>query len=257
MDIKLLNKQENKLNILIKGTDSTFINTLRRIMTAEVPTLAIKSVNFTKNTSALYDEIIAHRLGMLPLITDLKTFDLPEKCSCKNEGCAKCQITLTLKAEGPITVYSSDLKFQDPKVKSVFDKMPIIKLLKGQELEFEAIATLGKAEDHAKYSPALVYYRGVPKFIINKKIQVKPCIKACNDLLKEKGDSLEVTDLSKWNEGYEQTCEEHEINVVNSEKDFVFTIESWGKLSPEEIFTTALDILDEKLDDFSAQLSKA
>ncbi|MBS3168371.1 DNA-directed RNA polymerase subunit D [Candidatus Woesearchaeota archaeon] len=257
MDIKLINKQDNKLIFLIKGTDPVFVNTLRRIMISEVPTLAIKKVTFTKNTSAVYDEFIAHRLGLLPLTTDLKSYELQESCSCKGNGCAKCQVSATLKAEGPITVYASDLKFQDPKVKSVYDKIPIIKLLKGQELEFEAVAGLGKAKDHAKFSPCLAFYRGVPEFDITKKTKLKDCIKACNDLLREKGTSLEVTDYTKWNESYEQTCEEHEIKVTNSEKDFIVTIESWGKLNPEEIFLTSLDVLDQKMDEFYTQLSKA
>ncbi len=257
MDIKQLHKSQNKLIFLLKGTNPAFANTLRRIMSTEVPTLAIRRVTFTKNTSALYDEILAHRLGMLPFITDLSSYVLSEKCSCKGSGCAKCQCLVTLKAEGPISVYASDLKSQDPKTKPVYDKMLIIKLLKGQELEFEAVVTLGKGEEHAKFTPGLISYRGFPEFTINKKTQVKPCIKECNDLIKEKGDSLEVTDFTKWNEAYEQICEEHEITITNSDKDLIFTIESWGKLTPEEIFSTSLDLLDEKLDDFVSQLNKA
>jgi DNA-directed RNA polymerase subunit D len=256
MELKLLNKQENKLTLLMKNTDPSFMNTLRRIMATEVPVMAIKTVTFTKNTSALYDEILAHRLGLVPLTTDLKGYTLPAQCTCKGAGCAKCQCTLTLKAEGPITVFSSDLKFQDPKIKPVHEKIPIIKLLKGQELEFEALATLGVAKDHAKYSPCLVYYRGYPEFIVGKKTKVKDAIKECNDLIKEKGETVEVTDFVKWNEHYEQICEEHDIEIKNSEKDFVLTIESWGKLNPEEILSAALDVLDEKLDEFAAQVKK-
>jgi len=256
MDLKILNKQENKVNFLIKGTDPAYMNTLRRIMATEVPVTAIKSVTFTKNTSALYDEMLALRLGLVPLTTDLKSYTLPAQCTCKGAGCAKCQVSATLKAEGPITVYASDLKFQDPKINPVYDKIPIIKLLKGQELEFEALATLGLAKDHAKFSPCLVYYRGYPEFIVNKKTKAKEAIKECDDLLKEKGDTVEITDYSKWNEHYEQICEEHDIEIKNSEKDFILTIESWGKLSAEEIFLAALDVFDEKLEDFSSQLKK-
>ena len=257
MDIKQLYKQGNKLILLIKGTDPAFVNTLRRIMVSELPTMAIRRVTFVKNNSALFDEILAHRLGLLPLITDLSTYELSEKCSCKGAGCAKCQMVITLKAEGPLTVYASDLKFQDPKIKSVHPKIPIIKLLKGQELEFEAVATLGTGREHAKFIPGLVFYRGYPDFIIEKKTGVKPAMQECNGLLKEKGEKLEVTDFSKWNESYEEVCENNGIKIENSEKDFIFTIESWGKLAPEEIISKSLDVLDEKLDEFAAQLSKA
>ena len=97
MDIKQLYKQGNKLILLIKGTDPAFVNTLRRIMVSELPTMAIRRVTFVKNNSALFDEILAHRLGLLPLITDLSTYELSEKCSCKGAGCAKCQLVITLK----------------------------------------------------------------------------------------------------------------------------------------------------------------
>lgn len=257
MDIKLLNKQGNKIIFLIKGTDPAFVNTLRRVMLTEVPTMTIRRVTFVKNNSALFDEILAHRLGLLPLVTDLNSYILPEKCTCKGAGCAKCQLVITLKAEGPLTVYASDLKSQDPKVKPVYAKMPIIKLLKGQELEFEAVATLGTGKEHAKFSPCLAFYRGYPEFIIEKKTGVKPAISECNSLLKEKGEKLEVTDFSKWNEAYEEICESNGIKIQNSEEDFIFTIESWGKLPAEEILAKSLDVLDEKLNEFAEQLGKA
>ncbi len=69
-------------------------------MTEEVPTMAIEDVEFRKNNSILYDEIIAHRLGLVPLKTDLKSYNLPEKCKCKGEGCARFQLTV------PIDQYS-------------------------------------------------------------------------------------------------------------------------------------------------------
>ena len=83
MEIKVLDKKDNTLALHIKNTDDVFINTLRRIIISEVPTLAIKNVKFIKNNSALFDEIIAHRMGLLPLKADLETYNLPEECSCK------------------------------------------------------------------------------------------------------------------------------------------------------------------------------
>lgn len=226
-------------------------------MVSELPTLAITKVTFTKNSSALFDEIIAHRLGMLPLITDLETYVLPDKCNCKGKGCAKCQLIITLKAEGPLTVYASDLKLQDPKVKPVYAKMPIIKLLKAQELEFEALATLGIGKEHAKFTPCLAFYRGYPTITVDSENKAKQCIKVCDGLLKGDAKKLEITDLIKWNENYEQLCEEIGATIENSETDFIFTIESWGKMTPEEIIKRTLDVLDEKLDEFSKLLSKA
>ncbi len=261
MDIKLINKQGNKLTFLIKDTDPAFVNTLRRVMISEVPTMAIRRVAITKNSSALFDEVIAHRLGMLPLVTDLNSYNLQEKCTCKNQGCAKCQVSIILKAEGPLTVYASDLKSQDPKVKPAYAKMPIVKLLKGQELEFEAIATLGVGKEHAKFSPGLVYYKGYPKITIDKLKNIEEVAKSCPvNVYEAKGKQLNIINLEACTlcMACVDACDpKGSVLVEGSEKDFIFTIESWGKLSPEEILSRALDVVDEKLDEFAALLNKA
>ncbi len=256
MELKLIQNKDNKLIFIIKNTTPGFINTLRRVMLSEVQTLAVKKVIFTKNSSALFDEIIAHRLGMVSL-TSNSDYTMQAKCSCKGEGCTKCQSSITLKAEGPLTVYASDLKFQDTNIKPVYPKTPIIKLLKGQELEFEALIGMGTGKEHAKFSPCLAFYRGLPQFTVNKKTKVKECIALCNGVLKEKGETVDVADLTKWQESYEEICENHEIIIQNSDKDFLFTIESWGKMPPEKILEKTLDVIDEKLDEFSGLLEKA
>ena len=160
MEIRVLsnNKEERKVSFIIKDETPAFANTLRRIMTDEVPTMAIEEVEFRKNNSIMYDEMVAHRLGLVPLTTDIKSYNLPEKCKCDGEGCARCQLKLTLKVpKGSGTVYASELKSKDSAVKPVYPKMPIVKLLKGQSLELEATAVLGKGGMHAKWSPCLAY----------------------------------------------------------------------------------------------------
>lgn len=161
MDIKLVEYQEkkNRLIFSVKGVDTAYANTLRRIMGFEVPVMAIEDVEFRKNTSILYDELIAHRLGLVPLSTDLKSYNLMSECKCKGAGCASCTVKLTLKVQGPCTVYASDIKTKDPEIKPLYGKMPIVKLLEGQELEFEATAILGVGKEHSKYATGLIYYK--------------------------------------------------------------------------------------------------
>ncbi len=261
MDIKVLNNKDNKLSFVLKDTTPAFANTLRRLMISEVPVLAVRKVTFVKNSSALFDEMIAHRLGLIPLTTDLDNYVLPSKCSCKGAGCAKCQLSLTLKAEGPITVYSSDLKSQDPKIKPVFGKMPIVTLLKGQELEFEATVTLGTGKEHAKYSPALVYYKAYPKITIDKVKNVEEVMKSCPvDVFEVEGKTLKVKNLEAChlcNACVDISDPKGAVTVEGSEKDFIFTIESWGNLKPREILDAALNVFDEKLDEFSNLFDKA
>ena len=145
MSVELVefNAKANKVMFLLKGANAAYANSLRRAVLESVPAMAIENVEFRKNSSVLYDEMIALRLGLVPLTTDIKGYNLPSKCKCNGEGCASCQVKLTLKVEGPATVYSSDLKSKDPKIKPVFPGMPIVKLLKGQALEVEATAMLG------------------------------------------------------------------------------------------------------------------
>ncbi|MEM2874013.1 MAG: DNA-directed RNA polymerase subunit D [Candidatus Nanoarchaeia archaeon] len=142
MKISVLKQTENEITFIIDGVGPAFLNALRRAAAFEVPVLAIEDVYFTQNSSVLYDEIIAHRLGLIPLKTDLKSYNLPEECSCKGKLCAKCSVKGTLKAKGPATVYAEDLKFKDPAVKAVYGKIPIVKLLEGQNIELEFVVCL-------------------------------------------------------------------------------------------------------------------
>ena len=256
MEINLIEKNENKIVFVLKDTDHTFANTIRRVMISETPVLAIDEVNFYKNNSALYDEIIAHRLGLVPLKTDLKTYNLKEECSCKGEGCPKCQLNFTLNCTGPCTVYTKDLKSQDPKIKPVYDNMPIVKLLKDQQLEFEAVAKLGKGKEHVKFSPGLIFFRNYPEITIKKEANAAKCIKSCpKDLFEVKDKKLIIKDITKCDlcEACSEACPDS-IEINGSTKNFIFEIESWGQLTPKEILEESLNVLDEKLDEFSKKI---
>jgi DNA-directed RNA polymerase subunit D len=255
MDIKLLSQNKEKIVFLIKSTDAVFVNTIRRIIIEEVPTLAIENVTITKNSSALYDEMIAHRLGLIPLKTDLKSYILPKDCKCKGENCPRCSLHITLKAKGPCIVYSGNLKTHDPKIKPIYDKIPIVKLLKDQDFELEATAILGQGKDHIKFSPGLTFYRGYPELKVTKESNTKKALEQCDDLIL-KNNQLEIKDILKWNEACEEICEKNNIQVISSKEDFIFTIESWGQLNPLEIINQSSNLFEEKLDDFEKTLSK-
>lgn len=260
MEIKVLKSDKNKIVFLFKNTNPVLVNTLRREIISDVPTMAIRTITFVKNSSALFDEIIAHRLGLIPLEADLSGYFLAEECSCKGKGCAKCRVSVTLNSEGPITVYADDLKFKDPKVKPVYPKISIIKLLKGQELEFEAVAGLGKGKEHTKFVPGLVYYTGYPKIKVEKCDGCGECEKECPvKILEVKGKDVKVKDIEKCSlcKACEDICPKKGIFVEASDKDFIVTIESWGQLSPKEILLSALDALEKKIDEFEKEFKKA
>jgi len=245
---EILNQSENEITIAIDKTTPAFVNAVRRTAVFDVPVLAIEDVYFTKNSSALYDEIIAHRLGLVPLKTDPKSYNLPEDCTCKGKLCAKCSVKIILKAKGPATVYSGDMKFKDPAIKAVHAQIPIVKLLEGQEIELEAIAILGKGKVHAKWSPCHAWHRGGPEFTFTKEADAKAVLdKIPGDVVRKDGRSIEVKDFGKWTDAYEQMLRGAGVEVKNSETRFILYLESWGQLKPAEILTQAVGILQSKV----------
>jgi DNA-directed RNA polymerase subunit D len=142
----------------VKDVDMPVLNALRRTVISEIKTMAIENVTYTTNTSILNDEILAHRLGLIPLKTDQKLFNLPWECTCKGKGCGKCTVKLTLKAEGPCTVYSSQLKAADGETNPIYGTIPLVKLIANQRIELEATAQLGTAQDHSKWQAGLASF---------------------------------------------------------------------------------------------------
>ena len=153
--IKVLKNEGVKLSVLLEGLGNSYANALRK-SSNEIPILAVDEVEISKNDSALFDEMLAHRLGLLPLSAD-KTFTLPEECTCKGKGCSKCTAELTLKVSGEGTVLAKSLKSKT--VEPIYSEMPLVYLQKDQEIELVAKARLGKGKDHAKHSPGLVWIR--------------------------------------------------------------------------------------------------
>lgn len=263
MEIRLLeqNKEEEKLSFLIKDSNPAFVNALRDAMINKVPTLAIETVEFRKNNTVLYDEIIAHRLGLIPIKTDLKSYELPDECSCKGKGCAKCQLKLTLIANATGVVQSSKLKSKDPKAGPVSDKIPIVKLLKGQGLVLEATAVLGRGKEHAKWVPCLAYYKYKP--VINIVKEPKNPQKVADScplkIFKVKDGKLVVDKDSLMKCHLCEACAEASegaIELAENDQEFVFYVESWGQLSCKEIVTQAIDIFQKDLDSFVKGLEK-
>jgi DNA-directed RNA polymerase subunit D len=158
LKVKVLEDNDERVAIQLEGVDRTYANAVRRFCISEVPTMAIDDVVILENSSVLYDEILAHRLGMVPIKTDLERYVLPEKCDCGNPlGCQKCRVLLVLDitaVDKPRTVYSGDLVSEDREVAPTSANVPIVKLAQGQSVKLEAYARLGRGKEHAKWQPA-------------------------------------------------------------------------------------------------------
>jgi DNA-directed RNA polymerase subunit D len=254
-NIQLVESKDNKLIFNITNVTPTTINTLRRLIIDFVPTIAIEDVEIRKNTSILYDEIIAHRLGLIPLTSDLKSYSLPTKEEKESgEYSAKSSVKITLKAKGPGIVYASQLKTKDPKIVPVYPKMPIVKLVDDQELEFEATAILGYGKDHSKWSPGAAWYSYKPKITVNNSK-----ISEYKDLyptqIFDKNGKIDKNLINTPN--LVDACEGINDDVVKIEFEkgsYLFYVESWGGLKPKEIVMQAFASMDGKLDEMSKLL---
>lgn len=254
MNIKIISKDKEKFSFILSGVKPSFANAIRRSMIDEVPTMAIENIEIRKNNSALYDEVLAHRLGLVVLNTDLKSYNLPEKCKCNGEGCARCQVEIVLKVKGPRIVYTSDLKPKDPKITPAQPESVIAKILKGQDIELIATAVLGKGRDHAKWAPCLAIYKNEPVINIGNVSNVEEVAAKCPlNLFEIKSGKLKLI------KDYELACHLCEacqdesngkIKVSYKEDTFIFTVEPWGQLDVKDILKRAVDELDEKSEEF-------
>lgn len=215
-------KQDDKQEKLSFVTDmsTTVANAIRRSV-LEIPTLAVDEVEIVKNDSALYDEIIAHRIGLIPIKTDKGTKEIKFK----------------LKAMGPKTVYSSDIK---PSVETDC-KLPIVMLDEEQELELVAEARPGKGIEHIKYSPGLVYFR----HNIDTELL---------DFITVDGEGKVIFDEEELKD---KKIPEEILNKIRKLKncnELEFNIESWGQIKAKDIFLRAIEALDENLEELGKEV---
>ncbi|MBI2630480.1 DNA-directed RNA polymerase subunit D [Candidatus Pacearchaeota archaeon] len=245
--MKIIQKTPEKI-IFVEEAKESLANAIRR-SALEIPILAVDEVEFSKNDSVLYDEVIALRMGLLPLKTP-KDMNLREECTCKNEGCSKCSVQLKLVAKGPGIIYAKDL---NGKAEAVYEDMPIVSLIEEQEIELVATARLGKGIEHTKFSPGIFFYRNVAEIEIGKGCEkCADCAKACpQGILKLEKNKIEVTDKYKCDlcEACVEVCRkdgESEIKISPG-KELIFTIESFGQIKADEILARAVDVLIDNL----------
>ena len=150
MSLSIISQSEQKVSVKLKGIPIQYANALRRICLNGVPIYAIDTVDFLSNSSVMADEGISHRLGLIPLKTELSDVQ-------QNNESDKIMFTLDSgETENTRTVLSGELKSQDNNVKPISDNIPIVTLAPGQRLKIEAYARLGRGTEHAKWNSANV-----------------------------------------------------------------------------------------------------
>lgn len=255
MKTKVVSIDDDTIRFLVEGVEVAFANSLRRTMVAEVPMMAVEDIFYFDNSSLVPDEVLAHRVGLVPLKTNLDSYVLPEDCDCEAElGCPKCRAVLTMDIEAEedtVTVYSGDLVPEDPSIAPVSGSIPLAKLAPEQAIKFEAYAQLGQGKVHAKWSPvSMCVYQNVALVDVNDEAAANKCLEACGDWVATlEGGKLKVIDI----QGFERCplCRalvSHEEIMRGLKRDeFLFTVESNGGLPPERIVKEAVKILKGKL----------
>ncbi len=262
MEIAFSRLDERVAKFTISGVSTSFANMLRRAMISEVPTLAIEDVRIYDNTSVIFDEMLAHRLGLIPLRTDLKRYAIRSECSCGGTGCPVCTATYTLSVEGPKTVYSSDLIPQDPDATPAEEKIPIIDLGPEQKIVLEAYAIVGTGKEHAKWQATTACgYKNYPTITIDERCDgCGMCIDECPRGVLEAGQGktrivdgrLEQCSLCRL---CERAClaggigTRSAIQIGTEPERFIFVVESDGSMPVREIIERALQYIEKTSDD--------
>ena len=262
MEIAFSRLDERVARFTISGVSTSFANMLRRAMVSEVPTLAIEDVRIYDNTSVLFDEMLAHRLGLIPLRTNLDQYRPRSECTCEGEGCPACTAIYTLSVEGPATVYSSDLIPQDPDAAPAEAEIPIIELDTDQKIVLEAHAVVSTGKEHAKWQAVTACgYKNYPIITVDEKCDgCGMCIDECpRDVLEAGQGKVRV------NRGRQEFCSlcrlceraclaggigtEPAIHIDADENRFIFVVESDGSMPIREIIERALQYIQKRSDD--------
>ncbi len=272
MKIEILEKTPLSLKLYIEGISLHVLNSIRRAVLAETPTMAIDYVIFLENSTAFYDEYVAHRLALIPLKSDdaLLRYKSPEECAEVGEKHlfpADCFARFELVAEGPeegeLTIYSRDLIPTDPYVTPVYSDIPIVKLIRGQKIKLEAYARLGRGKEHIKWSPvSIATHKYVPLIIVDYKNcnDCLKCIDACpRGVLKTSNEGKVVIDESRVLDCHfcrlcENVCPNRAIKVSYKEGAYMLKLEFTGALTPRNTLIMASEILIKKLDEFESKL---
>jgi DNA-directed RNA polymerase subunit D len=244
MEIKKLCQEEKKLELLVKGTDTPFMNAIRRTAMNNTPVLAIENISIYENNSIMFDELLASRLALIPLKSET-----PIKKGDK--------IKMILEEEGPKTVYSKNIKSTDPTIDVVHEQIPIVKLKEKQKIKMEMYAVAGTGKEHAKWQPGNTYFQNTITLTAKKGINTiheKIVEKNKDKILEVKDKKITLTDPLAYDLS-KKTSEE--ITTEYNPNQFILTVEGYGQYSEEkEILFEATKTLKEKTQELKKELKK-
>jgi len=237
-DVEFIERGDRSSRFLVRGLSPAFANGIRRAMVADVPTFSMDTVRFVENTSVMFDEMIALRLGLIPLTTPLDDFEIGES------------VTVALDVEGPATVYSRDIESADDLVVPADENVPIIELKEGQRLEFEADAVLDRGKEHAKHQGGVsVGYRHLQQVTLGD--DLGEFDEQDSRILRgviETPDG-EIVPTSEFDHDLTERYPGREIEVTDVPGAYVFHVETDGSFPVSELVLRAADELGSRADE--------
>ncbi|XP_062503648.1 DNA-directed RNA polymerases I and III subunit RPAC1-like isoform X2 [Corticium candelabrum] len=292
--VNIIHLTDNEMEFDMVGIDASLANAFRRILLAEVPTMAIEKVYMFNNTSVIQDEVLAHRLGLIPIYADPEKFEFPSNNS--RDGGEKDMIAFTLNvkcsknsrasktATDPTDLYlhsnvtSADLKwcpigrqaemFSPNEIRPVHDDILIAKLRPGQEINMKVHCFKGIAQDHAKFSPVCTAsYRLLPEIVLtsivegDKAERLSKCfssgvieIEEVNGVKRAKVVNPRLDTCSREVLRHDDLKDCVRLHRVRDH--FIFLVESTGAMPPEVIVSRAIRLLEKKCSNFLFEMDK-
>lgn len=286
--VRILSLDRETCTFELTDTDPDIANALRRVMIAEVPTVAIDLVEIEVNTTVLNDEFIAHRLGLIPLVSHVV-----ESMQSPFEGDGDFQeinfhLDVHCVSDDTQNITSQDLRQEMSQGASLDSIRPvddgdspgegqkgilIVKMRKGQELKLKAIARKGIGKDHAKWSPvATARFKYVPEITLDQQgledlSEIEKIELAGSDPTKTFGlhpttrkFCVQNIDLYNYNGEIQDKLQDmgrpNLVKIRQKQDHFIFTVESTGALHPEDIVRQSIQVIIQKLHTLSSSLEE-
>ena len=305
MKAEIIKNEGNQIQLLLKDAKTSEVNALRRTILTDVSKMAISRVRFEmgliddngesyESVNVLPDEVIAHRLAMLPIPTYYDRFCFPEEDPA-NEGLPEdqwgspaSQIIYHCSVRGPskdseeesVVVRAGDLNVlgeADLQIPEQYRGIPLTTVIRGQYLEFYAYAVIGRGSEHAKFIPAsgVTFYRREVARLVTKGKKSKVLFDLA--LTTEDGRAIDaklfgkdrvIDDIDTVEEirralAHVSRGTNRDIDFGNSivldevAGEFIFTYETDGALKPEEVFNRACEELSARFNRISDELDLA
>ncbi|XP_065216800.1 DNA-directed RNA polymerases I and III subunit RPAC1 isoform X2 [Planococcus citri] len=286
--VEIVKSDDLEIEFDLIGVPACFANAFRRVLLAEVPMMAIEKVHVYNNTSILQDEVLAHRLGLIPLKADPRKFAFKKseddefsaedsleyhlriKCSKNPKAPASKSGDVSVSQYKNDKVLSKDIEwvpigdqatnFKSSDVGPVNDDILIAKLRPGHELDVKLFAVKGIGKDHAKFQPvATASFRLLPEITLLTEVEGEQAQRLKSsfsdgviELRKHKGKIKAQVVNARYDSCSRNVFRFDDlkdcVKISRVPDHYIFTIESVGALPPNTLFLEAIKVLKSKCD---------